>query len=159
MFFVSSHLVWNALEVGKQKNKSFLIQGQVGFRGSCGLGDSLKFISRMTTGAVISAAAELLLSQVPSLFFRASALLQCRVQQFNSLAQHPRWLVVSEGYTWPHHFLWGIRQPWVVTLFLRSPLLLRCLENMMFAQLHVEWAQVSWSTEKKPVFKKKLFFC
>lgn len=57
----------------------------------------------MTTAAKGAAASAISYCLVRCSFFTALQL--CSSAEYNSLAQLPRWLVVSEGYTWMHHFL------------------------------------------------------
>lgn len=95
----------------------------------------------MTTAAKGAAASAISYCLVRCSVF--SELPLCSIVQYDSSAQLPRWLVVSEGYIRPHHFLSDIQQLQILTSFLLLPLLLHCLENVMFAQLRVESAQVN----------------
>lgn len=120
VFFISSYVLWNALRAGKKK-KSFLNRDKLSFSGSCGLEDSLQFISKMTTAAKVAVATSAINYCLVRCLFFFSELQLCSSSEYNSLAQLPRWLVVPEEYIWPRYFLWDIQQPWVLTSFLLSP--------------------------------------
>lgn len=88
----------------EKEKKSFLNQDKLSFSGSCGLEDSLQFISKMTTAAVATSAINYCL--VRCLFFFLLPELQlCSSSEYNSLAQLARWLVVPEEYIRPRYFL------------------------------------------------------
>lgn len=154
VFFISSHFVWNALRVGRQKNKSFLIQGKVGFWGSCGLGDSHKFISKITTAAKGAAASAISYCLVRCSCFTVLQL--CSSAEYNSLAQLPRWLVVSEGYTQMHHFLRHSAGPYLIAA-LTSPSPLFGEHGVCLVSYRLNGLNCTDPTEKQPVLRNAIF--
>lgn len=118
------HVTYSEMLSEQEKKKNFLSQDKLSFSGSCGLEDSLKFISKTTTaakGAVATSAINYCSVRRFFFFFLFSELQLCSSSEYNSLAPLPRWLVAPEGYTWPCYFLWDIQQPWILTSFLLSP--------------------------------------